>query len=124
MGEAVVLGAFQGRLFYRIVSQKSEGGGRAWFWDESEVVDGGIQLIGDGKSLGVPLPILERFKCTYSGGLKIVYVGGAVIRSDLEIFDGSANIGVVPHGTIIAKNEVFERRTNSAGVVRYRIRYQ
>jgi hypothetical protein len=53
--EAVVLGAHQGRLFYRIVSQKSEGGslteggGRAWFWDESEVVDNGTDLIGEGR---------------------------------------------------------------------------
>ena len=126
--EAIVLGAFQGRLFYRIVSQKSEGGslseggGRSWFWDESEVVD--IQLLGEAKGLGVELPLLDRFKCAFSGGLKIVYVGGAVIRSDLEIFDGSANIGAVPHGTVIPHDHVLERRINSAGVVRYRIRFQ
>merc|ERR1712157_420863 len=128
--EAVVLGAYQGRLFYEIVSQKSEGGslteggGRSWFWDESEVVDGGVQLIGEGKGFGIELPLLDRFRCTFSGGLKIVYVGGAVIRSDLEIFDGSANIGVVPHGTVIPRDEVLERRINSAGVVRYRVRFQ
>jgi hypothetical protein len=127
--EAVVLGAHQGRLFYRIVSQKSEGGslteggGRAWFWDESEVVDNGIVLIGEGKGMGIPLPILDRFKCLSAGGLKIVYEGGAVVRSDLEIFDGSANIGSLSFGTVIPHKDVLERRVNSCGVVRYRIRF-
>lgn len=127
--EAVVLGAHQGRLFYRIVSQKSEGGslteggGRAWFWDESEVVDNGIVLIGEGKGMGIPLPILDRFKCLSAGGLKIVYEGGAVVRSDLEIFDGSVNIGSLSFGTVIPHKDVLERRVNSCGVVRYRIRF-
>lgn len=128
--EAVVLGAYQGRLFYRIVAQKNEGGslteggGRAWFWDESEVVENGLQLIGIGKGLGVPLPLLDRFRCTATGGLKIVYEGGAVVRSDLEIFDGSQPVGSVPVGTVIPQNDVLERRVNSCGVVRYRIRFE
>jgi hypothetical protein len=127
--EAVVLGAHQGRLFYRIVSQKSEGGslteggGRAWFWDESEVIDNGIELIGEGKGMDIPLPILNRFMCLSAGGLKIVYDGGAVVRSDLEIFDGSANIGSLSLGTVIPQKDVLERRVNSCGVVRYRIRF-
>jgi hypothetical protein len=81
--EAVVLGAYQGRLWYRLVSQKSEGGslmeggGRAWFWDESEAVEGGLLLIGEGKGRSVELPKINRFKPRI-GGLKIVYVGGAV----------------------------------------------
>lgn len=80
--EAVVLGAHQGRLWYRLVSQKSEGGslmeggGRAWFWDESEAVEGGLLLIGEGKGRAVELPMISRFKPTC--GLKIVYVSGAV----------------------------------------------
>ena len=54
-----------------------EGGGRCWFWDESEAVDGGLQLIGNGLGHSVALPKLERFnpRC---GGLKVVYKGGAV----------------------------------------------
>jgi hypothetical protein len=81
--EAVVLGTYQGRLFYRLVSQKSEGGslmeggGRAWFWDESEAVEGGLQLIGKGKGRSIELPKLTRFNPP-NGGLKVVYVGGAV----------------------------------------------
>lgn len=81
--EAVVLGAYQGRLFYRLVSQKSEGGslmeggGRAWFWDESETVEGGLQLIGEGRGRSVVLPKLNRFN-PVCGGLKVVYNGGAV----------------------------------------------
>lgn len=81
--EAVVLGTYQGRLFYRLISQKSEGGslmeggGRSWFWDESEAVDGGLQLIGEGLGLSITLPKLNRFNPTHSG-LKVVYEGGAV----------------------------------------------
>jgi hypothetical protein len=127
--EAIVLGAYQGRLFYRIVSQKSEGGslteggGRAWCWDESEVVDG-LPFVGNPKGLGVELPLLDRFRCLSVGGLKIVYEGGAVVRSDLEIFDGSVNLGTISHGKIIPQADVVERRVNSCGVVRYRVRYE
>jgi len=126
--EAVVLGAYQGRLYYRIVSQKSEGGslteggGRAWFWDESEVVDG-LPFVNPGKGKGVSLPKPDRYKCLSSGGLKIVFEGGAVLRSDLEIFDGSSNLGTIPVDTIIPKADVLERRVNSCGVVRYKVRY-
>jgi hypothetical protein len=73
--------------------------------------------------MGILLPILDRFKCLSAGGLKIVYDGGAVVRSDLEIFDGSANIGSLSLGTVIPQKDVLERRVNSCGVVRYRIRF-
>lgn len=81
--EAVVQGTYQGRLFYRLVSQKSEGGslteggGRSWFWDESEAVEGGLQLIGEGLGLSVKLPKIQRFSPRHEG-LKVVYAGGAV----------------------------------------------
>lgn len=79
-----MLGSYHGRLYYRIISQKSEGGslneggGRAWCWDESEVVDG-LPYVGKGKAQHIDLPIMDRFKCTYPGGIKIVYDGGAVV---------------------------------------------
>lgn len=125
--EASVLGSYQGRLYYKILSQKSEGGslteggGRAWCWDESEVVDG-LPFVHPGKGLDVPLPKINRFRCLSSGGLRIIFDGGAVLRSDLEIFDGSSNLGVIPVGTVIPKDDVIERRVNSCGVVRYRVR--
>lgn len=129
--EAVVLGTYQGRLFYRIVSQKSEGGslteggGRAWFWDESEVVNEAlVNEKAERKGYDVPLPSLGRFRCLSSGGLKIVYEGGAVVRSDLEIFDGSVNLGSIPFNTVIPQKDVLERRVNSCGVIRYRIRFE
>lgn len=127
--EAIVVGAYQGRLYYRIVSQKSEGGslteggGRAWCWDESEVVDG-LPFVLPGKGLDVTLPTLDRFRCLSPGGLRIVYEGGAVLRSDVEIFDGSANLGTIPANTIIPRDDVMERRINSCGVVRYRVRFE
>ena len=125
--EAIILGAYQGRLFYQIVSQKSEGGslteggGRAWFLDESEVVDG-LPFVGKGKAEDIDLPLMDRFKCLSPGGLKIAYDGGAVVRSDLEIIDGSMNLGVIPVNTVIPKQDVLGRRVNSCGVTRYRVR--
>ncbi len=151
--KAVVLGTYQGRLFYRLISQKSEGGslmeggGRAWFWDESEAVEGGLQIIGEGRGFSLELPKLTRFK-PITGGLKVVYLGGAVgmlcsfifsaaiiisltsvlmfstVRSDLEIFDGSENIGKIPHGTVIPPENIIERRLNSCGVIRYLVDYE
>jgi len=125
--EAVVLGTYQGRLFYRLVSQKSEGGslmeggGRSWFWDESEAVDGGLQLIGEGLGFGVTLPKLSRFR-PQCGGLKVVFKDGAVVRSDLEIIDGSSKtIGNIASGTVIPPRDIVERRVNSCGFVRYLI---
>ena len=85
--EAKILGAYQGRLWYQIVSQKSEGGslmeggGRAWFWDESEIVDGGLQLIGKGKGQEIELPLLQKFKCFAQGGYALYIV--VVLLSDL-----------------------------------------
>jgi HECT-domain (ubiquitin-transferase)/SPRY domain len=128
--EAEVLGTYQSRLFYKLVSQKSEGGsltsggGRAWFWDESEVVGDSIQIIGEGKGCGIELPRINRFKCLSAGGIKIVYEGGAVVRSDLEIFDRSSNLGTVPCNTVISRKNVLERRVNSCGVTRYRICFE
>ncbi len=127
--EAVILGVCQGRLYYRLTSQKSEGGslteggGRAWFWDESEVVDGGLEIIGDNGTFSINLPLLERFKCP-SKGLRVIFSGGAVVRSDLEIFEGSITVGNVPLGSFIPRKNVLERRINSCGVVRYRIIYE
>jgi HECT-domain (ubiquitin-transferase)/SPRY domain len=124
--EAVVVGVYQGRLYYKITSQKSEGGslaeggGRAWCWDESEVVDG-LPFVAPSKGRGVKLPRLARFTCLSSGGLKVIYDKGAVLRSDLEIFDGSEPLGTIPVDTVIPRDKVIDRRTNSCGGLRYRV---
>ncbi|KAG7353154.1 HECT-domain ubiquitin-transferase [Nitzschia inconspicua] len=128
--EAVVLGTYHGRLYYQIVTQKSEGGslteggGRAWCWDESEVVDGLEVLNVPPKGMNIELPLMNRFKCPSKGGLKIVYENGAVVRSDLEIFDESLNLGSIPVDTVIPQCDVLERRVNSCGVVRFRVKYE
>ena len=109
--EAVILGVYQSKLFYKIVSQKSEGGslteggGRAWCWDESEVVDG-LPFVDRGKGRDVPLPTLKRFTCTSPGGLRVIYEHGAVVRSDLEIFDGSYSLGTIPVQTVLPRKDV------------------
>ena len=92
-------------------------------FEECDVVDG-IDFLSDPAGRGVALPILDRFKCSSSGGLKIVYSGGAVMRSDLEINDTSTTLGTIPSGTIISKTDVIERRVNSCGVVRYRVKFK
>ena len=61
---------------------------------------------------------------TSSGGLKIIYDGGALIRSDLEIFEGSQHLGSIPMDTVIPKADVLERRANASGVIRYRVRFE
>ena len=135
--EAVILGSCQGRLWYQLVSQKSEGGslteggGRPWYWDESEVVEchdsennikRSVEIIGDESRYDLRLPLMQRFKP--NEGLRIVYEGGALLRSDIEIFESSNSLGTIPSGIIIEKNDVLERRVNSCGLVRYRVRYE
>lgn len=128
--EALILGAYQCRLYYRIVAQKSEGGslteggGRAWFWDETEVVGDSLQVIHKTSIHDIELPLIDRFRCLSPGGIKIVYERGAVVRSDLEIFDGSVNMGSIPAESIIPREDVLERRVNSLGLIRYRVRYE
>jgi hypothetical protein len=126
--EAVILGSFLGKLWYKIVSQKSEGGslkeggGRAWFWDESEVADGGLQLLESKPVNKIAMPLLDRFKCTAS--LRVTYSSGAVMRSDIEILENvSQNIGVIPYETVIPREDIIERRMNSNGLVRFLVKY-
>jgi hypothetical protein len=128
--KAIVLGSFQGRLWYKIISQKSdggsltEGGQRSWFFDESEVVDDGIELLKPTLASSITLPILDRFRCTSEGGIKVTYANGALLRSDIEISEMfSKNLGVIPVSTIIPCEHVLERRFNSDGVVRFRVIY-
>jgi hypothetical protein len=47
-----------------------------------------------------------------------------LLRSDLEIFDRSSNLGTIPRDTVIPRSDVLERRVNSCGVIRYRVRYE
>mmetsp|Transcript_40145 Transcript_40145/g.94371 ORF Transcript_40145/g.94371 Transcript_40145/m.94371 type:complete len:1076 (-) Transcript_40145:319-3546(-) len=120
--EAVVLGVYQERLFYRIQSQRTEGGslreggGRAWCFDESEVVSEGVSRISKSKAAGIYLPRLQRF---LGMPLQVVFDDGAVVRSDLEIDDFSSVLCTVAKGEIIS--HVLERRVNSCGVVRFRV---
>jgi len=120
---AEVMGTLNGRLFYRLVSQKSEGGslveggGRPWFWDESEVVDGSLVPLKADKYPA--LPLLERFACE-GYNLRIVYEKGALIRSDIEI-DSSESLGTIPNGHVITCQDIFDCRRNSSGILRYNI---
>ena len=54
----------------------------------------------------------------------LTYSFGFAVRSDLEIFDGSENMGNIPLGTIIPSKDIIERRLNSCGVARYLINHE
>ena len=47
-----------------------------------------------------------------------------VVRSDIEIFDGSENMGNIPLETVIPATDIIERRLNSCGVARYLINHE
>ena len=126
---AEVLGVMNDRIFYRLISQKSdggsltEGGGRSWFWDESEVVDNSIVLTDMHicRDIENTLPLLDRYKCR-GYDLCIIYEKGALLRSDLEI-DSSKSIGTIICGTIIPNRDILDCRMNSSGVLRYQVIY-
>lgn len=82
--EAEIVGAFQGKIWYKLISQKSEGGslmeggGRAWFWDESDMIEGAFTLIEpESSTCNILLPLL-----TGKGGLRIEGASGDVYRTD------------------------------------------
>ena len=126
---AEVLGTMNGRLFYRLTSQKSEGGslveggGRAWFWDESEVMDDSLLILERKSSHNLEhvIPRLDRFTC-YGHDLKVIYEKGALLRSDLEI-DSSSSMGTIPVGTTISNIDILDCRMNSSGILRYKVKY-
>ena len=126
--DAVILGQHQLRLYYKIVAQKNEGqsltegGELPHFFEECDMVDG-VEFVTSPEHTRPELPLLDRFKWRMQCGLKVVYSGGAVIRGDLEINDASPNLGTVPAETIIAPEDIIERRVNSCGVVRFRVRF-
>ena len=126
--EGVVLGQHQLRLYYRIVSQKNEGqsltegGELPHFFEECDMVDR-VDFVTAPREPRPALPLLDRFKWRLPCGLKVVYSGGAVIRSDIEINDASKNLGTIPADSVIAPEDILERRVNSCGVVRFKVRY-
>jgi hypothetical protein len=127
--DAVILGQDQLRLFYRIVAQKNEGQSLSegaylpHYFHEFDVVDG-IEFLSEPRGKNIKLPKLDRFSCSSDQGLKIVFSGGAVVRSDLEITDLSPNLGTIPEGTLIPRENVLDRRMNSCGILRYKVRYE
>ena len=126
--EAVLLGAFRGALWYRIETQRGEGGHegayRPWCWMPSDVED--LELLD--RSPSVPPAVAKLVSATnmarlptYRGGkLRIVFEGGAVVRDGLEI-DCSEIVGEVAVGVVVRASE---RRVNSCNVARYHISHE
>ena len=126
--EAVVLGHHQLRLFYKVVSQKNEGQSLAegaslphWF-EECDMVDG-VEFLSSPRGRSISLPRTSAFRCPFNHALRVVYEGGALVRSDLEINDQSRTLGNIPVDTVIPHENIVERRHNSCGVLRYRVRH-
>lgn len=129
--EAVILGAFENKLWYRLIQQKgeggslaAEGGGRPWFFDELDAIDQSIEIIKPSSFNKIPLNLIDKFKCPSSGGIEVIYPSGAVMRSDLEIIPEATSIGTIPAGTVIPERDIFERRQNYDGVTRYFVKWQ
>jgi hypothetical protein len=128
--ESIILGAFQNKLWYRLIKQKSEGGslaeggGRAWFFDECDAVDQSIEILRPSPFNKIPLNLIKRFKCPSCGGIEVIYPSGAVMRSDLEIIPEAVSMGTIPVGTVIPERDILERRQNCSGVTRYLVKYQ
>jgi hypothetical protein len=128
--EAIILGTFENKLWYRLVSQKggeslSEGGNRAWFFDECDDIDQSIEIIRPSIFNKIPLNLIERFKCPSRCGIEVIYHSGAVMRPDVEICSEATDIiGTIPVGTFIPEKDVLERRRSYCGVTRYLVKYQ
>ena len=123
--EATILGAHNGNLYYKLFSQKGEGGslveggGRAWQFGACDCIDDGFEVLKrvDDRTLDISLPLSREF-C--GGKIKVVYGGGAVVRTDLEIdLDSSKNIGTLEEGE---EFEYLERRVNSCAITRYKVK--
>lgn len=84
----------------------------------------GVEFLAPSMGKDVSLPRLDRFRCISKEGLKVVFPGGAIIRSDLEITDSSQNLGSISCGTVIPQDDVFDRRVNSCGILRYKVRHE
>jgi hypothetical protein len=128
--EAIILGAFENKLWYRLIQQKgeggslaAEGGGRAWFFDEFDAIDQSIEIIKPSSFNKIPLNLINKFKCPSCGGIEVIYPLGAVMRSDLEIIPEATSMGTIPAGTVIPEKDIFERRQNCDGVTRYLVKY-
>ncbi|GMH85202.1 hypothetical protein TrST_g10915 [Triparma strigata] len=124
--EAVIVGAFNGTLWYRLISQKAEGGslveggGRSWCFYAADCIEGGFEVLSrfDEGLEEVNLPLCREFT---GGKAKVVYVGGAVVRTDVEIdLDESVNIGCLDQGEELV--EYLERRVNSCNIMRYKVK--
>eukprot|EP01041_Mallomonas_annulata_P001744 gene1744-3367_t len=126
--EAVILGAYDGQLWYRLDSQQGDGGlqegsSAAWCLASYDVESMIISRRAGGENT-LPAAIvnieLPRIPVHHGGRLRVVYEGGAVIRDGLEI-DTSDVIGTVE---LNAEVYAIERRINSSNIPRYRVLYQ
>ena len=123
--EAVILGAYDGLLWYRLDAQKGDvslqdGSSPAWCLAVHDVES---FVIGSRSSSSGSLPSevanieLPRIPTYHGGCLRVVYENGAVIRDGLEI-DTSEIIGTAELNEIVF---AVERRINSSNIARYRI---
>jgi hypothetical protein len=128
--EAVILGGYRGKLWYRLDTLQGDDGNTiessnlAWSLVPHDIE--GMTLIRRGNAynkslsqeiLDIPLP---RIPLYHGGMISITHSGGAVVRDGIEI-DTSDNIFNIPQNSVLY---AVEKRVNSSNITRYRIVYE
>ena len=116
--EAVVLGTYMKRLWYRLNGDNvAEGSSFAWFLAPYDTE--GLRLLRRGsfvpeKVMNLPLSRIPRYR---GGACRVICKDGAIMRNGLEI-DTADIICTIDYLTTVF---AIERRTNSSNIVRYRV---
>jgi hypothetical protein len=127
--EAVILGAYDNRLWYRPETGSGEGLGEgsalAWCLSETDTEDiiigrrckecaTGLYAVVPPACLEVSLPLLPAFQ---GGLLQVDFPTGAMMRVGLEI-DASESLDNIPFGTVLF---ALGRRHNCSNIARYKV---
>jgi hypothetical protein len=126
--EAIILGAYNGQLWYRLESQHGdvasvESGSPAWSLAPYDV--DGFTLLRRGYRGQDKFPvmiadlILPRVPPYHGGLLYLSHSGGAVMRTGIEIDSSDMICTTPPFITVYAT----ERRVNSSNIARYKVFY-
>jgi hypothetical protein len=125
--EAIVLGVYDGRLFYRLDIQRggensNEGASLVWMFcqydmDKLTIVSRGKMYQSLRDEDNASLAKTPKFQGTF---LRVTYETGAVMRNGLEIDTSDEIHKVEPDAVVYA----LERRMNSSNVARYLIYYK
>lgn len=124
--EAIVLGAFNGSIWYRLDAQHNsgssglgDGGTLAWFLVPNDIE--GMKIVTRNSKIpdqviNVPLPRLPAY---HGGFIHLFHDSNAVLRDGLEI-DTSEMLCSIPANTTLY---ALEQRLNASNIKRFRVLY-